>query len=48
MENNEKSGFGVYRYANGETYDGMFIEDTMHGYGKFNFLSGAEYDGQWC
>lgn len=45
MENNEKSGFGKYQYANGELYDGQFVEDLISGYGKYKFASGAEYEG---
>jgi len=29
----KKNGFGIYRYANGDRYEGEFKEDDMHGKG---------------
>ncbi len=45
MEDNMKEGSGVYHYANGEKYDGLFSEDLLHGYGVYYFIGGHIYEG---
>ena len=31
----------------GETYEGDWVEDKMHGHGRYQFTSGAVYTGEW-
>ena len=32
-----KHGQGIYKFANGDVYEGSFQNDQMHGYGKLTF-----------
>lgn len=42
-EEGEKEGLGVYNYANGEIYDGLWLEDEIFGYGEYFFRGGEIY-----
>lgn len=34
-------------YAHGDTYDGQWQSDTMHGKGTMYYRDGSIYDGDW-
>ena len=38
---------GVYRYANGDVYDGLWKAGKRHGRGKMTYKNGDYYDGEW-
>jgi hypothetical protein len=38
--NDEKHGFGIYRWANGSVYEGEFKNDLKHGNGTITYLNG--------
>lgn len=43
-----KEGYGVYKYMNGNVYDGEWKKDKKHGKGKYDyFLTGESYEGDW-
>ena len=42
-----QEGRGIYRYKNGQVYDGEFVEDKMHGMGKYKWPDGKVYEGGW-
>jgi hypothetical protein len=41
MNGENKDGWGEYLYANGDKYDGFFINDEITGYGRYYFIGGA-------
>eukprot|EP00934_Nitzschia_sp_Nitz4_P002124 Nitzschia sp. Nitz4//scaffold341_size29662//15258//16685//NITZ4_008039-RA/size29662-processed-gene-0.27-mRNA-1//-1//CDS//3329548549//2124//frame0 len=48
LENNKRSGFGLYKFKNGDQYEGQWKNDLMHGRGKMEWnLDGAWYNGDW-
>lgn len=34
-------------YANGQSYQGYFTNDSKNGHGVYRWLDGRKYDGQW-
>jgi len=34
-------------YADGDVYEGNFMDDKMHGYGKMTCADGEMYGGKW-
>ena len=40
------NGRGAYRWTNGNTYDGDWVEGKRHGKGTHTWASGT-YDGDW-
>jgi hypothetical protein len=40
-------GKGIYRFTNGNVYEGDFLNDKMHGKGIYRIKDGAVYDGDW-
>ena len=40
-------GRGVYRYADGNVYEGEWKDDKMHGRGVFRYADGDVYEGEW-
>ena len=40
-------GRGVYRYANGDMYEGDWNDDYRHGRGVYRYADGAVYEGDW-
>lgn len=40
-------GQGVYTWADGRTYDGMYCKEKKHGLGKFMWTDGRSYLGYW-
>ena len=41
-----KQGRGVYRWENGNRYEGPFEDDRPNGIGKYFFANGDKYDGE--
>lgn len=41
----QKSGYGVYRFADGQRYEGGWRNDQMAGFGVITYRSGDRYDG---
>jgi hypothetical protein len=44
--NGELHGFGVYKFADGRYYKGMWKHGKAHGHGVFTSPDGEEYDGK--
>ena len=40
-------GHGVYKWKNGEKYEGEYQEGVRQGVGKYWFAGGAVYEGGW-
>ena len=47
VENDVRSGFGYYFYANGDVYVGQFSNNNIHGTGTIYRLSGGSYTGEF-
>ena len=45
--NNEKVGYGVHEYANGDSYEGEWKDGARNGRGTYNFKNGDTYNGSW-
>ena len=43
-----KSGYGIYKYAEGDYYEGQFKGDLRHGDGKYVWANGETYTGQFA
>ena len=41
----QRSGTGIYTWANGERYEGEFQNNLMSGAGTYTWPSGREYTG---
>ena len=45
---NRRAGLGVFRCANGDRYEGHWLDDQKEGPGRFFYLStGKVYEGEW-
>ena len=42
-----KEGKGIYKFANGDIYDGMFKNDKINGKGSYIWANKIEYKGQF-
>mmetsp|Transcript_19898 Transcript_19898/g.17016 ORF Transcript_19898/g.17016 Transcript_19898/m.17016 type:complete len:118 (+) Transcript_19898:152-505(+) len=42
-----RNGLGVYKWANGSTYEGNFFNDTFYGPGKLTTIDGKVFEGNW-
>lgn len=42
-----KFGLGVYRFADGSTYNGEFYLNQMDGHGTLTLKNGNTYTGEW-
>ncbi len=42
-----RTGQGIYNYANGNVYEGQFKENKMHGKGKMKYANGTVKEGMW-
>lgn len=38
-------GKGIFRFENGDIYEGDFNDGKFHGNGKYNYTDGKSYDG---
>jgi hypothetical protein len=36
-----------YKFANGDVYEGEYLDDLRHGKGKLTLANGVVYDGAW-
>ena len=43
----QKHGAGIYRWSDGSTFEGNYIDDLRHGKGKFLWSNGESYDGDY-
>ena len=43
--NDQRSGSGIYTWANGERYEGEFKDNIMSGYGTYTWPEGRTYSG---
>lgn len=41
------NGYGVYRYKNGDVYEGDFVEGKRHGLGEYVYKDKSYYRGEW-
>ena len=41
----KKEGSGIYRWKDGSTYEGNYLEGKRHGHGKFLWANGESYKG---
>jgi hypothetical protein len=46
-ENGKKHGVGIYRFNNGDIYEGSFFEDQFGGQGRMQYHDGRTYTGTW-
>ncbi|XP_057278639.1 MORN repeat-containing protein 3 [Pezoporus wallicus] len=46
-ENDQKCGYGLMIYPNGERYEGEWSAELRSGWGRMNYLNGSVYEGQW-
>ena len=42
-----KDGKGLYKFANGDVYDGMFKNDKINGKGLYTWANKIGYKGQF-
>lgn len=45
--NEKREGFGVYKFVNGNKYEGQWHNHMKHGDGKFYYQNGELYIGEW-
>ena len=45
---NARGGQGTMHFANGESYEGDWEADDMHGEGVYRCSRGSQYHGQWA
>ena len=43
----KKNGKGIFKYSNGNVYEGEFKDDIFHGYGTYTYSDGRTYTGLW-
>ena len=43
--NNNKNGYGILKYGNGDQYKGNFSNDKLEGNGEYHFSNGDTWDG---
>jgi hypothetical protein len=42
-----RKGYGIYRYPNGDVYEGEWDNDKKHGLGEYIYSDGSVYRGEW-
>ena len=40
-------GVGIYKWSDGRSYTGEYIDDKKHGYGIYRWQDGRKYTGYW-
>jgi hypothetical protein len=45
--NNKTHGKGTYTWANGEIYDGEWLQGSKNGFGIFKGTKNDSYIGEW-
>ena len=40
-------GKGIFKWPDGRTYNGDYLNDQKHGYGEFTWPDGRYYKGYW-
>lgn len=40
-------GVGIYRYADGIVYEGMYFKDAKMGFGYYKWTDNRIYEGWW-
>lgn len=43
----KKHGSGIYRWIDGSTYEGHYLNDLRHGHGRFLWANGEGYEGDY-
>lgn len=46
LSGNCSSGFGKFKYANGDIYEGEFSDDKREGYGIYTWITGEKFFGE--
>mmetsp|Transcript_11727 Transcript_11727/g.23995 ORF Transcript_11727/g.23995 Transcript_11727/m.23995 type:complete len:456 (-) Transcript_11727:53-1420(-) len=46
-KNGDMEGAGIYKFADGLTYEGTFLRNRPNGIGKAVYSSGTTYEGEW-
>tara|TARA_B100001778_G_scaffold178964_1_gene147191 strand:+ start:7068 stop:7490 length:423 start_codon:yes stop_codon:yes gene_type:complete len=41
------NGSGTWKFANGDKYEGQWVDSKMHGFGKYEFANGDRYNGDF-
>lgn len=41
-------GIGIYKWLDGRSYTGEYLDDKKHGYGVFIWNDGRRYAGYWA
>jgi hypothetical protein len=41
------TGHGIYKYFNGDVYEGKFQDGWRNGFGKMTYANGELYEGEW-
>lgn len=42
------NGYGRLIHADGDAYQGQWLNDKAHGIGIYYHLNGAKYEGEWA
>jgi len=40
-------GMGIYKWNDGRSYHGEYLDDKKHGYGIYRWQDGRQYKGYW-
>jgi hypothetical protein len=43
----KSNGYAVFKWPNGSSYHGQFVDDNQEGYGMYKWPNKDEYHGQW-
>lgn len=46
-KNGLRSGYGTYKWTNGDTYSGIWVDDKRHGEGVYVWHDGSKYKGNY-
>jgi hypothetical protein len=44
---NKANGKGKFWHADGDIYDGTWLDDKANGHGVYTHQNGAKYEGSW-